>query len=101
MGLRMLVEKPADRLWTLNTVSVPDGVNEAAVREYLLERRGIEIAGGFGPLAGKIFRIGLMGYGSSAENVLLVLEALEEALRQAGFEPKGSGPAAADEKLRA
>ncbi|MGP8246044.1 MAG: pyridoxal-phosphate-dependent aminotransferase family protein [Bryobacteraceae bacterium] len=100
MGLRMLVENSADRLWTLNTVSVPEGVNEAAVRQYLLEKRSIEIAGGFGPLAGKIWRIGLMGYGSTKENVLLVLEALGEALRQAGFEPKGNGPAAAEEQLR-
>ncbi len=99
MGLRMLVEHPGDRLWTLNTVSVPEGVNEAAVRQYLLEKRSIEIAGGFGPLAGKIFRIGLMGYGSSAENVMLVLEALAEALRHAGFEPKGNGLAAAEGKL--
>ena len=101
MGLRMLVQHAGDRLWTLNTVLAPEGVNEAAVRQYLLEKRSIEIAGGFGPLAGKIFRIGLMGYGSTAENVLLVLEALEEALRQAGFEPKGNGPAAAEEKLKA
>jgi len=100
MGLLMLVETSGDRLWTLNTVSVPEGVNEAAVRQYLLEKRSIEIAGGFGPLAGKIFRIGLMGYGSTAENVVLVLEALEEALRQAGFEPKGNGPAAAEKKLK-
>ena len=100
MGLRMLVPNSADRLWTLNTVAVPDGVNEAAVRQYLLEKRSIEIAGGFGPLAGKIFRIGLMGYGSTAENVVLVLEALEEALRQAGFEPKGNGAAAAEKKLK-
>jgi len=100
MGLLMLVETNGDRLWTLNTVSVPEGVNEAAVRQYLLEKRSIEIAGGFGPLAGKIFRIGLMGYGSTAENVVLVLEALEEALRQAGFEPKGNGAAAAEKKLK-
>jgi alanine-glyoxylate transaminase/serine-glyoxylate transaminase/serine-pyruvate transaminase len=100
MGLLMLVETSGDRLWTLNTVSVPEGVNEAAVRQYLLEKRSIEIAGGFGPLAGKIFRIGLMGYGSTAENVVLVLEALEEALRQAGFEPKGNGAAAAEKKLK-
>jgi alanine-glyoxylate transaminase/serine-glyoxylate transaminase/serine-pyruvate transaminase len=100
MGLRMLVEQAGHRLWTLNTVSVPEGVNEAAVRQYLLEKRSMEIAGGFGPLAGKIFRIGLMGYGSTAENVVLVLEALEEALRQAGFEPKGNGAAAAEKKLK-
>jgi alanine-glyoxylate transaminase/serine-glyoxylate transaminase/serine-pyruvate transaminase len=100
MGLRMLVEHAGHRLWTLNTVSVPDGVNEAAVRQYLLEKHSMEIAGGFGPLAGKIFRIGLMGYGSTGENVVLVLEALGEALRHAGFEPKGNGPDAAEQKLK-
>jgi alanine-glyoxylate transaminase/serine-glyoxylate transaminase/serine-pyruvate transaminase len=82
MGLQMHVADAADRLWTLNTPRVPDGVDDAKVRKYLLEHRGMEIAGGFGPLAGKVFRIGLMGYGSQAENVSLVLEALAEALKQ-------------------
>src|ERR1035441_5706406 len=63
MGLKMHVRNSADRLWTLNTPSVPEGVDDAKVRKFLLEERGIEIAGGFGPLAGKVFRIGLMGYG--------------------------------------
>ena len=101
MGLRMLVESPAARLWTLNTVLAPEGVDEGRVRQYLLEQRSMEIAGGFGPLAGKIFRIGLMGYGSTAENVLLVLDALGEALREAGFEPQGSGTAAAEKEFKA
>jgi alanine-glyoxylate transaminase/serine-glyoxylate transaminase/serine-pyruvate transaminase len=95
MGLSMLVEDPAHRLWTLNTPRVPDGVDDAKVRSYLLDKRSIEISGGFGPLAGKVFRIGLMGYGSTAENVLLVLEAFEEALKAAGYTPKGDGRAAA------
>src|ERR1051325_4451361 len=84
MGLSMQVADPADRLWTLNTPRVPEGVSDAKVRTYLLEQRGIEIAGGFGPLTGKVFRIGLMGYGSTAENVLFILEALEEALGHEG-----------------
>jgi alanine-glyoxylate transaminase / serine-glyoxylate transaminase / serine-pyruvate transaminase len=83
MGLSMHVADPANRLWTLNTPRVPDGVDDAKLRKYLLEHRCIEIAGGFGPLAGKVFRIGLMGYGSQAENVGLVLEALGDALKQA------------------
>ena len=70
----MHVANPADRLWTLNTPRVPEGVDDAQVRKYLLEQRDIEIAGGFGPLAGKVFRIGLMGYGSTAENVLRNLQ---------------------------
>jgi len=101
MGLRMHVANPADRLWTLNTPRVPEGVDDGKVRQYLLEERSIEIAGGFGPLAGKVFRIGLMGYGSSAENVLLVLEALESALKRQGYAPAGDGRAAAEKALGA
>jgi alanine-glyoxylate transaminase / serine-glyoxylate transaminase / serine-pyruvate transaminase len=95
MGLSMHVADPANRLWTLNTPRVPEGVDDAKVRQYLLDQRNIEIAGGFGPLAGKVFRIGLMGYGSTAENVLFILEALEEALKHAGYAPKGDARAAA------
>lgn len=91
MGLRMHVADPANRLWTLNTPRVPDGIDDAKVRKYLLDERGIEISGGFGPLAGKVFRIGLMGYGSQPENVMLVLEALESALKQQGFNRKAVG----------
>jgi alanine-glyoxylate transaminase/serine-glyoxylate transaminase/serine-pyruvate transaminase len=85
MGLRMHVENPTDRLWTLNTPRVPEGVDEPRVRQYLLARRGMEIAGGFGPLAGKVFRIGTMGYGSTADNVQMILEALGEALADQGY----------------
>ena len=100
MGLEMLVAG-GDRLWTLNTPCVPAGVDDAKVRQYLLDRRGIEIAGGFGPLAGKIFRIGLMGYGSTGENVMLVLEALGAALRDQGYQAAGDGRAAAEKALAA
>jgi alanine-glyoxylate transaminase/serine-glyoxylate transaminase/serine-pyruvate transaminase len=84
LGLEMLV-KPGHRLWTLNTPRVPAGVNDLNVRKKLMERHGIEIAGGLGPLAGKVFRIGTMGYGSTAENVGLLLGALEEALKEEGW----------------
>ncbi len=60
MGLSMHVAK-GQRIATLNTVRVPQGTDDAAVRRRLLSDHSIEIAGGFGPLAGKIFRIGLMG----------------------------------------
>jgi alanine-glyoxylate transaminase/serine-glyoxylate transaminase/serine-pyruvate transaminase len=83
MGLRMHVADPANRLWTLNTPRVPDGVDDARLRAWLLGERGIEISGGFGPLAGKVLRIGLMGYGSQPENVALVLDALGEAMSHA------------------
>ena len=83
MGLRMAVA-PEHRLWSLNAVSVPDGVDDARVRTRLLDEN-IEIGGGLGPLKGKIWRIGLMGSGSTRENVLLVLDALRRALEAEGF----------------
>jgi alanine-glyoxylate transaminase / serine-glyoxylate transaminase / serine-pyruvate transaminase len=73
-----------ERLWTLNAVRVPDGVNEAAVRKHLLEEFNIEIGAGLGPLAGKIWRVGLMGSSSSAGLIVLLLGALESALAQQG-----------------
>jgi alanine-glyoxylate transaminase/serine-glyoxylate transaminase/serine-pyruvate transaminase len=100
MGLQMHVAE-GHRLWTLNTPRVPAGIDEAKVRQYLLQERGIEIAGGFGPLAGQIFRIGTMGYGSTAENVLLILRELEGALKQQGYRPADDGPAAAEKALSA
>ena len=79
MGLRMHV--PAEhRIATLNTVSVPTGVDEAKVRKRLLDEPGIEIAGGFGPLAGKVFRIGVMGPLATEENVQFFLKELKKAL---------------------
>jgi len=72
------------RLPSLNCVTVPEGVDEAAVRKFLLAERDIEIGGGLGPLAGKVWRIGLMGESSRQENVLAVLAALEQALSRQG-----------------
>jgi alanine-glyoxylate transaminase / serine-glyoxylate transaminase / serine-pyruvate transaminase len=100
MGLEMQVPE-GHRLWTLNTPRIPAGVDDAKLRQYLLDERGMEIAGGFGPLAGKVWRIGLMGYGSTAENVLLILEALADGLKAQGFKPKGNARAAAGERLAA
>jgi len=60
-GLQMFVKDPSKRVPNLNTVVVPEGVNDPATRKRLIDKYGIEISGGFGPLAGKIFRIGLMG----------------------------------------
>ena len=96
MGLEMLA-KPEDRLYSLNTVRVPPGVDDGKIRKRLLEEFSIEISGGFGPLAGKIFRIGLMGSSSTQENVRRVLEALERVLIAEGyFCPAGAGAAAAE-----
>ena len=95
MGLQMNVA-PEHRLWSLNAVRVPDGVDDARVRASLLNDFNIEIGGGLGPLKGKIWRIGLMGSGSTRENVLLVLEALHGALNSEGYEcPSGIEAAAA------
>ncbi len=95
MGLRMHVE-PAHRLWTLNTVRIPEGVNDARVRARLLEQYGIEIGGGLGSLKGRIWRIGLMGVNARPGNVLLLLAALQQILPGEGF-PCGSGLPAAHE----
>jgi len=84
MGLAMNVA-PEHRLWSLNAVRVPEGVDDARIRTRLLNDSNIEIGGGLGPLKGKIWRIGLMGSGSSRENVLLVLDALQRALNAEGF----------------
>jgi len=94
MGLSMAVA-PANRLWSLNAVSVPEGVDDARVRGRLLEEN-IEIGGGLGPMKGKIWRIGLMGSGSTRENVALVLDALHRALNAEGFNcPSGAAAAEA------
>ncbi len=76
------------RLPSLNCITVPAGVDEAAVRKTLLSQHDIEIGGGLGPLAGKVWRIGLMGEGSRQESVLAVLAALEQALAKQGKGPK-------------
>jgi alanine-glyoxylate transaminase / serine-glyoxylate transaminase / serine-pyruvate transaminase len=80
------------RLPTLNCVRVPAGVDEAAVRKLLLSEHSIEIGGGLGPLAGQVWRIGLMGESARQENVLAVLAALEQGLAKTG---KGLRPGVA------
>jgi alanine-glyoxylate transaminase/serine-glyoxylate transaminase/serine-pyruvate transaminase len=68
------------RMASLTTPQLPEGLDEAAIRKQLLETYNIEIAGGFGPLAGKIWRIGLMGFSSRRENVELLLAVLGKLL---------------------
>ena len=68
------------RLPSLTTVRVPEGVDAKEIAGRLLREYNIEIAGGFGPLAGKIWRVGLMGFNSRKENVVLLLEALRQVL---------------------
>lgn len=85
----------------LNAVRIPAGVDDAAVRGALLNRSGIEIGGGLGAFKGKVWRIGLMGYGSRASNVLLFLSALEQLLAEQGHKfDHGASIAAANEAYR-
>jgi alanine-glyoxylate transaminase/serine-glyoxylate transaminase/serine-pyruvate transaminase len=86
----------------LNAVFVPEGVDDGAVRSALLNRFGIEIGAGLGAYKGKVWRIGLMGYGSRPANVLLFLAALEQLLAEQGFRfTRGAGVAAANETYSA
>lgn len=83
LGLELVVAE-ADRLPQLNAVSVPEGVDEAKVRKDLLNNYNLEIGAGLGSLAGKVWRIGLMGYSSNPTNVRLCLHALESSLAAQG-----------------
>ena len=83
MGLSLIVEE-AYRLPQLNTVSIPEGVDEAAVRSTLLSRYNLEIGAGLGDLAGKVWRVGLMGQSASSEHVTLFLSAMEDILSEQG-----------------
>ena len=101
MGLELLPPQ-TERLWTLNAIKVPSGVNEAAVRQHLLEEFSMEVGSGLGPLAGQIWRVGLMGDGSTRSLILLFLAALESALRAQGHQVSpGAGTAAAVDALSA
>lgn len=100
MGLSLLPPE-GERLWTLNAVRVPAGVDEAAVRRTLLTTFNLEVGAGLGPLAGKIWRVGLMGASSTPQTLLQFLAALESALATNGHEvPAGAGVAAASAALR-
>jgi alanine-glyoxylate transaminase / serine-glyoxylate transaminase / serine-pyruvate transaminase len=81
LGLELL-PPAAERLWSLNAVKVPAGVDEAGIRKALLQDFDIEIGAGLGPLAGKIWRVGLMGSGSTRENITRLAGALGTLLRR-------------------
>jgi alanine-glyoxylate transaminase / serine-glyoxylate transaminase / serine-pyruvate transaminase len=96
MGLELFVSHPADRLVTVTAVNIPARIEDGSVRKQLLDEFNIEIAGGLGPLKGKIWRIGLMGYSCQKNNVLIFLAALEKTLSDHGFRlPAGAATAAA------
>ncbi len=85
MGMQMLVAEKY-QLPQMNAVKCPEGVNEAEVRKRLLNEFSIEIGAGLGPLAGKIWRIGLMGYSCRPDNVMLCLSALGSVLDDMGYD---------------
>ena len=95
LGINFVVA-PDYRLPQLNCVTIPTGADDAAVRKQLLNDYQLEIGAGLGPLAGKVWRIGLMGYASNQKNVLLCLGALEAVLAGQGVAIKtGKAVAAA------
>ena len=99
MGLELFAE-PSSRLNPLTTVVVPDGVDAARVRRTLLADYGIEIGGGLGEIASRVWRVGLMGESSRESNVLTFLSALERILAQEGYEVgRGVGVAGAQRAL--
>jgi alanine-glyoxylate transaminase/serine-glyoxylate transaminase/serine-pyruvate transaminase len=99
MGLKMQV-KPEFRLWSLNTVQIPEGVDDVKTRKQLLSDFNLEIGAGLGDLAGKVWRVGLMGETSRTRNVLYFLHALEKCLASQGFQClPGAGVAAASDVL--
>lgn len=87
-------------LVTLNAIEVPEDIDEGTVRKRLLDEYNIEIVGGLGPLAGRIWRIGLMGTSSTRNNVLTILAALENILTDMDKPPAASGVSAAVEVYR-
>jgi len=95
MGLKMLVP-PEERLVSLNAVLIPDGADDVTTRKALLKQFGLEIGAGLGPLAGKMWRVGLQGHSSSERNVLLFLTALEGVLRAQGVTVRAGGAAATE-----
>jgi alanine-glyoxylate transaminase/serine-glyoxylate transaminase/serine-pyruvate transaminase len=94
LGLQLFAP-PEYRLPTVAAIRVPEGVNDARVRGILLEDFNIEIAGGLGAYAGRMWRVGIMGYSASEANVVLVLAALEHALRAEGQRVEGGAGVAA------
>ena len=95
MGLKFLV-KEENRLPQISAIMVPEGINEAEVRSRLLSEFNLEIGAGLGPLAGKIWRFGLMGYTAQSANVMLCLSALGSVLSKMGYPVKvGEAEAAA------
>ncbi len=84
LGMRFVVDADS-RLPQLNSVYIPEGVDDAAVRQQLLADHNLEIGAGLGDFAGKVWRIGLMGYSARMENIELLLASLAEAMQAQGY----------------
>ena len=97
LGMSMFAQEGA-RTPTLNTINLKEGMDDAAVRKSLLNDFNIEIGGGLGPVAGKIWRIGMMGHGATQANVVYLLSALEVIFSKLGYITKaGDGVGAASQ----
>jgi alanine-glyoxylate transaminase/serine-glyoxylate transaminase/serine-pyruvate transaminase len=94
LGLGLFAH-PRHRLPSVTTVLAPPGVSAAAVRAALLDEYNVEIAGGLGEYADRMWRVGIMGYSAQQRNVMLLLTALEHILARHGFTPAASGAASA------
>jgi alanine-glyoxylate transaminase/serine-glyoxylate transaminase/serine-pyruvate transaminase len=96
MGIRLFVENPEDRLPTVTCIYIPECIDGAKAKARLLNEFNIEISGGLGEIKNTTWRIGLMGYSSQRQNVLLFLDTLERVLLDQGMKlPVGAGVAAA------
>ena len=96
LGLELFVDERY-RLAPVTTVVVPDSVSDAVTRSLLLDEFNIEIAGGLGEYASRMWRIGVMGHSAHRANIMLLLSALEHVLKRQGYAPTGSGASAAEE----
>lgn len=85
LGMRFVVDADS-RLPQLNSVYIPEGVDDGAVRRQLLADHNLEIGAGLGDFAGKVWRIGLMGYSARMENIELLLASLAEAMQGQGYD---------------
>jgi alanine-glyoxylate transaminase/serine-glyoxylate transaminase/serine-pyruvate transaminase len=97
LGLEPFAQE-GHRLWQLNAVRVPEGIDDLEVRTRLLRRYDTEIGGGLGPVKGKIWRIGTMGYSADRPNILNLLSALEDILDDLNYKvEKGAARDAAED----
>jgi alanine-glyoxylate transaminase/serine-glyoxylate transaminase/serine-pyruvate transaminase len=99
LGLRLFVEAE-HRVASVTTVLAPPEVSSAVVKQMLLDEFNLEIGGGLGEYADHMWRIGIMGHSAQQSNVMLLLAALEHALKRQGFAPHASGISAAEDIYR-